>query len=326
MHRKKESPIWYWRYSGQRLVRFTDNLHLMGRMAPTRPESSQPAQCGRTEPQFPASVLRARARLSVSIRARRSQPFVHMAAIFLALAAPCMANTDPPVLPDAPQATAASTSTAKPATNAGRRDNMVFGVHVGPGYPAEAGKYDIIINPGEQAQPLTATGKLLFAAHEDIQLYTLAPALVSAGIGQITGGDPKFGTDAGGFGGRFGAGMLRGATDRLSGDGWLAALFHQDPRFYREGEGHGSVLNRGLNAARQTILRRNDDGDERINASGILGHAVANCLALAYYPSVSQNASAAARGFGIAVAADAGSKLFLEFGPDVLRLAFRRNR
>jgi hypothetical protein len=219
-----------------------------------------------------------------------------------------------------------STSTLTPTTNTGRRDNTVFGVHVGPGYPAQGGKYDLIINPGSRAYPLSATDKLLFAAHEDIQLYTLAPALVSSGIGQITGGDPKFGTDAGGFGERLGAGMLRGATDRLSGDGWLAALFHQDPRFYRIGEGNGSVVHRGLYAARQTLLRRNDDGDERINASGILGHAVANCLALAYYPSVSQHASVAAKGFGIAVAGDAGSKLFTEFGPDVLRLAFRRNR
>ncbi|HEY3988775.1 MAG TPA: hypothetical protein VGM02_05710 [Acidobacteriaceae bacterium] len=269
---------------------------------------------------------RAGGRLGVSIRAQRFPPFAHIAALCLALATPCMASSDPPDLPDAPQANAAaSTSTSKPSTNA-RRDNVVFGVHVGLGYPAEAGKYDIIINPGERAQPLTAKDKMLYAAHEDIQLYTLTPALVSAGIGQITGGDPKFGTDAGGFGGRFGAGMLRGATDRLSGDGWLAVVFHQDPRFYREGEGHGTIMDRGLHAARQTILRRNDDGDERINASGILGHAVANCLALAYYPSVSQHASVAARGFGIAVAGDAGSKLFLEFGPDILRVAFRHNQ
>jgi hypothetical protein len=280
-------------------------------MMPTRPESSQPAQ--------------ARARLTVSIRARRFQPFVHLAAFFLALAASCMAGTDPSALPNAPQANTAL-STGTPTANTGRRDNTVFGVHVGPGYPAEGGKYDLIINPGSRTYHLTATGKLLFAAHENIQLYTIAPALVSGGIGQITGGDPKFGTDAGGFGERFGSGMLRGVIDRSSGDGWLAAVFHQDPRFYRIGEGNGSVVHRGLYAARQTLLRRNDAGDERINASGILGHAVANCLALAWYPSVSQHASVAARGFGVAVAGDAGSKLFLEFGPDVLRLAFRRNQ
>jgi hypothetical protein len=244
-----------------------------------------------------------------------------------ALSLPCHADDTASGLPDAPQPnTDRAHEKAATQTTSRGRDNTVFGVHVGPGYPAEAGKYDIIVNPGSHAYPLTAKDKVLFAAHEDMQPYTLAPALVSAGIGQITGGDPKFGTDAGGFGGRFGAGMLRGATDRFTGDGLLAALFHQDPRFYREGQGNGPVLQRGLRAARQTLLRRNDDGQERINASGILGHAVANAVALAYYPSVSQHASVAARGFGIAVSADAGSKLFLEFGPDILGLVFRRNR
>lgn len=228
-------------------------------------------------------------------------------------------------VPDAPQpqAKSAVSTGAGSQSTAGGRDNMVFGVHVGPRYPLEAGKYDIIINPGERAQPLTARDKLVFAAHEQIQPYVLSPALVSAAFGQVRGADPKYGTDAGGFGERFGAAMLRGATDRLSGDGWLAAVFHQDPRFYREGD--GSIMHRAGCAMRQTFVRRNDDGDPRFNASGILGHAVANFVALAYYPSVSQHASVAARGFGIAVSADVGSKLFVEFGPDVLRLAFRRH-
>jgi hypothetical protein len=228
-------------------------------------------------------------------------------------------------MPDAPQPQAKlAASTSAAATTNGKRDNMVFGVHVGPGYPLEAGKYDIIINPGERAQPLTGREKLIFAAHEQIQPYVLSPALVSAAFGQVRGADPKYGTDAGGFGERFGAAMLRGATDRLSGDGWLAAVFHQDPRFYREGD--GAIMHRAEIAMRQTFVRRNDDGDPRINYSGILGHAVANFIALAYYPSVSQHASVAARGFGIAVSADVGSKLFVEFGPDVLRLAFRHNQ
>jgi hypothetical protein len=228
-------------------------------------------------------------------------------------------------VPDAPQPqTASAVSTGPGAQTTGGRDNMVFGVHVGPGYPLVAGKYDIIINPGSHAQPLTATDKLVYAAHEQIQPYVLFPALVSAGESVARGSDPKYGTDSGGFGLRFGAAMLRGATDRLSGDGWLAALFHQDPRFYREG--NGSILHRAGSAMRQTFLRHNDDGDERINASGLLGHAVANAVALSYYPSVSQNAGVAARGFGIAVAGDVGTKVFVEFGPDVLRLVFRRNQ
>ena len=256
----------------------------------------------------------------------RVPPLLASAVFLCALSLPCQADHAASGLPNAPQP---NTDPAhdKAATQTGRgRDNTVFGVHVGPVYPLEAGKWDIIINPGEQAQPLTAKDKVLFAAHEQVQPYVLAPALVSAGFGQVRGADPKYGTDAGGFGDRFGAAMLRGATDRFTGDGFLAALFHQDPRFYREGQGNDSIPHRGLNAARQTLLRHNDDGQERINASGLLGHAVANFVALAYYPSVSQHASVALRGFGIAVAADAGSKQFLEFGPDLLGLVFRRNR
>jgi hypothetical protein len=251
-----------------------------------------------------------------------------LSAVFMcALSLPCHADDAASGLPDAPQPNPDRANEKPAVPTAGRgRDNIVFGVHVGPTYPPEAGKWDIIINPGERPQPLTARDKLLYAAHEDIQPYTLAPALVSASISYVRGSDPKYGTDLGGFGERFGAGMLRGATDRLTGDGLLAALFHQDPRFYREGEGNGTIVHRGLSAARQAIVRRNDDGQERINASGILGHAVANFVALAYYPSVSQHASVAAKGFGIAVSADAGSRLIQEFGPDLLRLAFRRNQ
>ena len=257
----------------------------------------------------------------------RAAPLLVSAVFVCALSLPCHADDAASGLPNAPQPNTDPAHDKTPTQTTGRgRDNTVFGVHVGPGYPLEAGKWDIIINPGEQPQPLTAKDKVLFAAHEQVQPYVVFPALVSDVFGYVRGEDPKYGTDLGGFGERFGAAMLRGADDRLTGDGLFAALFHQDPRFYREGQGNDSILHRGLSAARQTFLRRNDDGQERINASGILGHAVANFVALAYYPSVSQHASVAARGFGIAVAADAGSKQFLEFGPDLLGLVFRRNR
>ena len=250
-----------------------------------------------------------------------------LSAVFMsAISLPCNADDAASGLPDAPQPDPNRTHEKATQTTSRGRVNTVFGVHVGPGYPIEAGKWDIIINPGERPQPLSATDKVLFAMHEQAQAYVVAPAFISGGIGYIRGSDPQYGTDAGGFGERFGAALLRGETDRFTGDGLLAALFHQDPRFYREGEGNGSIVHRGLSAARQALVRRNDDGQERINASGILGHAVANFVALSYYPSVSQHASVALKGFGVAVSADAGSRLVQEFGPDVLRLAFRRNQ
>jgi hypothetical protein len=228
-------------------------------------------------------------------------------------------------LPDAPEPqTVGSAKHSQPMIGAGR-DNTVFGIHVGPAYPLHPDdKWDTYVYAGQQALPFSARDKLIFAAHSQILPVVLVPGLFSAGWGQLTDANPHYGVDAGGFGERFGAAMLRQATDRLTGDGLLAAAFHQDPRYYRVT--HGPIKYRGLHAVRQTYLRRCDDGVYRVNASGILGHAAANFLAMTYYPEKSANASVAAQGFATSIAADMGSKLLLEFGPDLLRLAFRRNQ
>ena len=225
-------------------------------------------------------------------------------------------------LPDAPQAEVKTqTSPGKPAVP--QQENTFFGLQLGPAFPHESGRWDTIINSSQRARRLSATDKLLYAGHEQIQPIVLVPAIFSAGYGQVTDANPHYGTDSGGFGERFGAAMLRQATDRISGDGILSAVFHQDPRFYRDAQ--GPVLHRGLHAVSQTFVRRTDNGTKTFNASGILGHAVANALTVTYYPHVSATASIAAQGFGTSVAADLGSKLILEFGPDLLRTAFRRD-
>jgi hypothetical protein len=207
------------------------------------------------------------------------------------------------------------------------RNNMVFGVHVGPAYPVRPDdKWDTMVNAGQHPEPFSATDTLIYAAHEQVLPTVMVPALIASGWGQLIDLDPHVGTDAAGFGERLGYNMLRQATDRLSGDGLFAAAFRQDPRFYRET--NGPIVRRGLRAVRQTFMRRNSNGNggERVNASGILGHAFGSYLAMTYYPDASAGAGVATRGFATAVAGDMGSKLLLEFMPDLLRLAFRRNQ
>jgi hypothetical protein len=222
-------------------------------------------------------------------------------------------------LPDAPQPQSVATSERK--TGPGK-ENTFLGLQVGPAYPLYATKRETIIDPGQHVPPLSPTDKLLYAAHEQTRWAVLMPGLISAGYGHLVDTDPHTGSDLGGFGERLGLTMVRQATDRVSGDGIFAALFHQDPRFYRAGQ--GPLVHRGLLAVKQTYVRLNDNGEERPSFSGLLGHAFGSFLAMSYYPQESATAAIAARGFGTAVAGDMGSKLLLEFGPDALRLAFRR--
>jgi hypothetical protein len=232
-------------------------------------------------------------------------------------------------LPDAPapQTSGQSTSTPNGQVTGPGRVNKVFNVYVGPAYPLKPDdKWDTIVNGGQHPELLSPTDNLIYAAHEQVLPIVLVPALLSAGWGQLTDANPHYGVDAGGFGQRFGGAMLRQASDRLTGDGLFAAAFRQDPRFYRET--NGPIVHRGLRAVRQTFMRYNSNGDggARVNASGILGHAVGNYLAMAYYPDSSSGAGVATSGFATSIAGDMGSKLIQEFGPDLLRLVFRRNQ
>ena len=240
-----------------------------------------------------------------------------------ALSLPCHADDAASGLPDAPQPST-DLANERPATQktGPGRDNMFLNLHLGPAYPLYANNKDTIINPGQHAPPLSAPDKILYAVHEQTRWAVLMPGLISAGYGHAVNTDPKTGTDLGGFGDRLGLTMIRQATDRFSGDGLYTALFHQDPRFYRIGQ--GTLVHRGLLAVKQTYVRMNDEGQQRPSYSGLLGHATGSFLAMTYYPQQSATATIAARGFGTAVAGDMGSKLLIEFGPDVLRLALRR--
>jgi hypothetical protein len=177
-------------------------------------------------------------------------------------------------------------------------------------------KYAQVIEPEETAQRFTSMDKMIFSFTETARPVTLLSGLYSAGYEQLFNSDPKYGHDAGAFGEKFGASMLRSASVRVISDGILASAFHQDPHYYRIGE--GSVIHRGLRSAMQVLVRRGDDGASQINFSGIGGRAAAAALTVTYYPEPSITAAVVASTFLISIATDAGGDLVLEFIPDVI--------
>jgi hypothetical protein len=173
------------------------------------------------------------------------------------------------------------------------------------------------IEPGRQAQELSGADKVILSFNEVARPVTLLPALYSASYEQLFNTDPKYGHDAGAFGEKFGASMLRSASVRVFSDGLLAAAFHQDPRYYRIGE--GSIIRRGLLSARQSIIRRGDNGNNQFNYSGIGGRAAAAALVVTYYPEPSVTAKVVGLTFASSIATDAGGNLVLEFLPNIIR-------
>ncbi len=158
---------------------------------------------------------------------------------------------------------------------------------------------------------------MIISLREDMRPTTLLPAFYSTGYEQLRGTDPKYGSDSGAGAAKFGAAMLRSGSARIFADGLFTILFHQDPRYYRVGD--GSFVHRSLLSAEQAVVRRGDNGSNQVNFSGFAGRGAAAALTLAYYPPVSQTTRVVLSTFGTSIATDAGGNLVLEFFPDIAR-------
>jgi hypothetical protein len=183
--------------------------------------------------------------------------------------------------------------------------------------PLRARRYAQVIEPGQATETFSPPDKIIFSFTEVARPITLVPALYSAGWEQIFLTDPKYGSDAGAFGEKIGAALLRSTSVRVLSDGIFASVFHQDPRYYRVAE--GSAFHRGLLSAKEAFVRRNDSGDAEFNYSGVLGRAVAAALTTTYYPAPSVTGRVVGLTFATSMATDAGGNLVLEFLPTVIR-------
>lgn len=190
--------------------------------------------------------------------------------------------------------------------------------------PAPLSKWNGVIDPGETIQPLTSRDKMLFWLHEEVRPVSMAPAFLSAGWGQLTDGDPKYGSDSGAFGERLGTAALREASGRFFSDSVLTVITHEDPRYYRKA--YGGIKARGLYAAERVFVAQRDDGTSGFNYSDTLGNLASSALTMTYYPAPSANAGAVFSGWLWSFAGSAGSNLFLEFWPDARDAVFHRHR
>ena len=232
------------------------------------------------------------------------------AALFVG--APLLAQTMPAT---ATVAAAGLVDAPQPQPTAGNTNTPAQQMVLAPIPPAR--KYAQSIEPNQKAYLFTPSEKIVFSLAEVARPITLLPSLYSASYEQIFNSDPKYGHDAGAFGEKFGASMLRSASVRVFSDGLLAAAFHQDPRYYRIAQ--GSILRRSLLSARQAIIRRSDNGVDQFNYSGIAGRAAAAAMVVAYYPEPSVTAKVVGLTFGTSIATDAGGNLVLEFLPNIIR-------
>ena len=218
-------------------------------------------------------------------------------------------------LPDAPSTVIAPAESSSSSATA-------FAVPaLGGSFQAPGGqiapRHDLNIGPGASGAHLTSHDKLVMSVEESVSWEGFAGYALSAAYAQATNGQPNYGEGGRAFGQRLGAAAARGASENIFADGILASAFHEDPRYYIEGDSH-SFLHRVFYSATRPLITQSDSGHKRVNASMLLGYLGASALTSTYYPQINRNGTDIARTYGSSLGGAAIGFVFQEFIGDVM--------
>ncbi|HVC90843.1 MAG TPA: hypothetical protein VND66_09510 [Acidobacteriaceae bacterium] len=212
-------------------------------------------------------------------------------------------SSTPSVLPDAPSPVVSSAKSAPAMQTSGSS----------AGAKRYAPLYARTIFPGQLAQRLTVRDKFIYSFRQMVEPVNLVPAIFSSAESQWRNSDPKYGTDSGAFGQRLGAALIREDSDRLFTNAVLPSLLHEDPRYYRLGE--GSTMTRAEYAVEQVFVGRTDGGKRIPNYAGLIGRGMAEGLTQAYYPDTSRGGGVVLRGVATSLGGLAAFDIMREFVP-----------
>jgi hypothetical protein len=169
--------------------------------------------------------------------------------------------------------------------------------------------------------------KLFLFLGDSIDPETFLNAGFTAGISQAENDDPSFGQGGKGYAKRLGAGYTDDVEFRFFKEFAYPAIFSEDPRYYRMGE--GPARRRFMHAVEHAVVAYSDNGKPMFNFSEWLGEISGTSIANLYHPGARRGFAPAARGIAFDVAMDIGFDELREFWPEVarkLRLPFRDQR
>lgn len=228
---------------------------------------------------------------------------VVLAAALLVCASLGIAQTEEPlVLPQ---------DNTAPAAAPPQPDKHIFGVL--PNYRSTENSFPF--------EPITAKQKMRIAFKDSFDWPAYVTAAGFAGLYQLDGQNPSFGQGMAGYAKRFATAYGDQMIGNMFQEGIIPALGHQDPRYFRLGE--GTRKHRIFYALSQVMVARMDSGRKTFNFSEWGGAAAVAAISNAYYPD-SRNVSDNVEKVLTAVATDAFSNMAKEFWPDIKHYFQRR--
>ncbi len=181
--------------------------------------------------------------------------------------------------------------------------------------------YDVI--DVKHARPLTPGEKFRMAVQDSANPFEFAEAAVKAEYYRGTNPRKKIGHGGVGYLKQFGASYLDEVSGNMFGTFFYPSLLHQDPRYFRKGE--GPIASRLAYALSRVFITRSDGGRRQFNASRVLGSASSTILSNTYYPPRARGVGITVGNIGWALLGNGASDIFKEFWPDIAQRLARNH-
>ena len=172
--------------------------------------------------------------------------------------------------------------------------------------------YETVQDPHQAVAELRTHQKFEMAYRKKIDPSFIVESVMFAGYDQLAGYGPNYGTGSAAFAQRVGYNAANLSSTFLLTDGLLPTLLHQDPRYFRKGE--GSIKSRLWWAVRSEVIAFNDEGAQVPNYSSVLGFGMSTALSNAYSPPSSITFSKTMERFGVKEGVSIGLNVLREFG------------
>lgn len=177
------------------------------------------------------------------------------------------------------------------------------------------------ITDARNAPPLKSSEKFKLFYRTTLDPFPTVAYALQAGISQANDTHNGYGQGAVGYGKRFGAALADGTSARFFSTYAFPSLLHQDPRYFRKGQGggwsrFGYALSRGF-------ITRADSGATQPNWSNMLGKLAGGALSNAYYPAEDRGAELTFTRVAVSLGYQTLGNLAIEFWPEIRRKVFR---
>jgi hypothetical protein len=179
------------------------------------------------------------------------------------------------------------------------------------------------VSAGAIPPPPTAKEAFKIATQNSFDYSSFIFTGITSLLAEATDTHPQLGHSITGFSRYY----WRGFVDKIDGNYLvifaLPTILHEDERYYAKGE--GGFWKRGIYAASRVIITPDYHGHNTINASEILGRAMAQAISISYYPRQDRTLGDLAVKYGYAVGRDALTNVFREFWPDIATHVLHRH-